>query len=234
MNTSKKIARTVGALFIITMIAGCLNSYLIEPILNTSFTNIYQNEIQVLVGAFLNLVMSVGIVGIAVVLFPILKPHNEIIAIGYVSVRMIECALLITGSIIYLFLIGLSQEYINTGTPDASYFQTLFTLAHKMKNITYQIAMIILGFGSLFLCYLLFQSKLVPRFIAVWGFIGYVLLFVSGLLDILGVIDTVNGMGVYLYIPGGIWEVIALPLWLIIKGFNPAAVNVGKNNPNTI
>lgn len=80
--------------------------------------------------------------------------------------------------------------------------------------------MIVLGIGSLFLCYLLYKSKLVPGFLSIWGFIGYTLLLLSAILDICGVIDTTNGLGAVLYAPGGLWELIVFPLWLFIKGFN--------------
>ena len=80
--------------------------------------------------------------------------------------------------------------------------------------------MIILGFGSLFLCYSLYVSRLVPRFLSIWGGIGYGLLLLSLVLDICGVIDTTNGLGSILYVPGGLWELIVFPLWLFIKGFN--------------
>ena len=86
--------------------------------------------------------------------------------------------------------------------------------------ICYQLAMTILGTGSIFLCYLFYKTKLLPPFLALWGLVGYVLLTLSGILDIAGVIDTVNGNGILLYISGGIREIIVLPVWLFVKGFN--------------
>lgn len=220
MTTQKMIPKIVGTLFIITMISGMIDAYLVAPILKNSLSDIYPNNIRVIAGALFILVMSIGIVGIAVFLFPVLKKHNEIIAITYVSFRTIECMLLLVGVIIYFFLIRLSNEFINAGTPDASYFQTLYTLAIDIRYLAYQNAMIILGFGSLFLCYLFYQSKLIPRFLSAWGFIGYALLLASALLDIFGVIDTINGTGAIMYVPGGLWEFIVFPIWLIIKGFD--------------
>jgi hypothetical protein len=158
------------------------------------------------------------------VLFRVLKTHNETIAITYISFRAIECVLLIVGAISYLFLITLSREYINAGAPDASYFQTLGALAIQVRYSAYQIAMVILGFGSLMLCYLLYQSKLIPRFISVWGLVGYALLLASALLDISGIVDTVHGAGSMMYIPGGLFELFLFPIWLIAKGFNPSAI----------
>jgi hypothetical protein len=80
--------------------------------------------------------------------------------------------------------------------------------------------MVVLGFGSLFLCYALYVSRLIPRFLSLWGGIGYLLLFLSAVLDICGVLDTTKGLGALMYIPGGIWELIVFPLWLFNKGFN--------------
>ncbi len=222
MNTDRKIAISVGALFIITMILGMIDAYTVAPILKTPLNNIVSNEIRVIIGAFSILLMSVGVVGIAILLFPIIEKHNKFIAITYVSFRIMECLLLIVGVIVYLLLLTLSQEFINAGSPDSSYFQTISTLAIEMRYGAYHIAMIFLSIGSLMLCYLFYQSKLIPRFISVVGLIGYALVLLSAPLDILGIIDTTD-MGGVLYVPGAIFELFLFPIWLIVRGFNSSA-----------
>ncbi len=224
MNTDKRIAIGVGALFIITMLAGMVDAYMAAPIVKGALNQIYPNEMMVEIGAFFALIMSIGIVGISIVLYPLLKKHNETIAITYVSSRTIEGLLLIVMVTCSVLMISLSQEYINAGISDASHFQALAILVIKTKYVVYQIAMIILGLGSLFLCYLFFKTKLIPRWLSSWGFIGYVFLFASGLLDLAGIVDTVDGKGILMYVPGGLWELIAFPAWLFIKGFNTSAI----------
>lgn len=219
MKENNKIARIVGALFIITMLAGMIDANLAAPILNGTLDQIYTNKMIVKVGAFFALIMSVGIVGISVVLFPLLYEYNKSIAITYVSFRTMEGVLLIIMVICSMLLLLLSQEYIIAGIPNESYYQNIATLVIKVKYLAYQIAMVILGFGSLFLCYLFYKTKLIPQWLSIWGLIGYVLLFASGLLDIAGIIDTVNGKGILMYIPGGLWELIVFPIWLFLKGF---------------
>jgi hypothetical protein len=88
--------------------------------------------------------------------------------------------------------------------------------------------MVILGLGSLMLFCSLYKSKLIPRFISIWGLIGYALLLASAVLDILGIIDTVKGAGAVPYIPGGLFELVVFPVWLIVWGFNSSSV-VYKN-----
>ena len=226
MNTDKKIARRVGLLFVITMILGMIDAYTVAPILNTPLSNISLNEIRVIIGAFSILLMSIGVVFIAILLYPILEKHNKYIAITYVSFRIIECLLLSVGVIVYLLLIILSQEFIKEGSPDPSYFQTIAALAIEARYSAYHVAMFILSIASLMLCYLLYQKKLIPRFISVVGLIGYALVLLSAPMDILGIIDTTDTGGI-MYIPGAIFELILLPIWLIVKGFNsPATISV--------
>lgn len=223
MNTDKKIARSVGLLFFITMILGMIDAYTVAPILNTPLSNISSNEIQVIIGAFSILLMSIGVVFIAILLYPILEKHNKYIAITYVSFRILECLLLIVGVIVYLLLIVLSREFVKEGSPDPSHFQTITALAIEARYSAYHIAMFILGIASLMLCYLFYQTKLIPRFISILGLIGYALVLLSAPLDLLDIIDTTDVGGI-MYVPGAIFEFILLPIWLVFKGFNSPTV----------
>jgi len=193
MKTDNKIAKAVGALFIITMILGMIDAYTVAPILHTHLSNYYANESRFFIGAFLILFMSLGVVGIAILLYPILEKYNKIIAITYVCSRVMECLLLMIGVFVYFLLLTLSQEFIEAGSPDASYFQSIANLAVEARYCAYQVAMIILSIASLMLCYLLYSTQLIPRFISIIGFFGYALILLSAPLDILGIIDTTSG-----------------------------------------
>jgi hypothetical protein len=223
MSTENKIAKTVGALFIITMILGMIDAYTVAPILHASLADYYLNEYQFYIGAFSILFMSLGVVGIAILLYPILEKHNRIIAITYVCSRVIECLLLIIGVIVYFLLLTLSQEFIKAGSPDSSYFQTLANVAVEARYSGYHVAMTILSIASIMLCYLLYKTRLIPRIISVVGIIGYSSVLVSAPLDLLGMIDT-TGTGGVLYVPGALFELLLLPIWLFVKGFKPATV----------
>jgi len=219
MNSIKKTSNMVGFLFLSTMIAGAVDAYMTAPILKSSLENVYANRVLVKTGAFFALYMSIGIVGIAIVLYPLVKKYNETIAITYVSFRSIEGVLLILMLVCSMLVITVSEEYINSNGANESLL--LFVkLIMKFKYLSYQSAMAVLGLGSMFLCYLFYQTRLVPRFLSLWGLIGYVLLFLSAILDMMGIIDTIDGMGALMYVPGGIWEFIAFPLWLFVKGFH--------------
>lgn len=222
MNTDKTAARIVGVLMLTATATFMLGSGILESILTTPdyLATVYQNQDQVIIGVLLEYVDAIAVVGIGVVIFSVLKRHSETIALGYASTRIIEAAILIVSGISLLSLIPLSQEYVEMGAPDASYFQTIGDSFVSGSNMAFQIAMIVLAVGSLPFCYLLFRSNLVPKAISVLGFIGYIALLASGLMEISG-----YSIGMILFLPGALFEVI-FPIWLIVKGFNSSAGTV--------
>jgi len=218
MNSIQKIARIVGVLFLTATVTYMVGSGLLESILNAPdyLLNVYPNKSQVVIGVLFQFINAAVVVGIGLLMLPILKQHNERIALGYLGSRIIESVLLIVSFISPLLLITLSQEY--AGATDTSYFQTLGTLAIKGHSLAFEMAMIALSLGSLMFCYLLYESKLVPQFISVLGFIGYAALLTRGWLEIFG-----YSTGMILFLPGALFEII-FPIWLIVKGFNSSAI----------
>lgn len=222
MKTYKKNAVIIGVLFIFTMLAGMVDAYFVAPELTHPITNILQNNTQILTGVFSILIMAIGILFIAITFYPVIKRQNETIALTYVVLRAIECLLLIMGSISYLYIISSGKVY--AAETNISQYAIGVALALKIKYYGYQLAMLVLGIGSLFLCYALYKSQLVPKFLSVWGGIGYILLLLSAVFDICGLVDTTKGIGAIMYVPGGLWEMIVFPLWLFIKGFNTSHI----------
>lgn len=212
----KNIARVIGALFLISTCTYMIGSGMIDPVLNrTDFlSNLYVEQIKVVIGAFLQLINAVAVVGIAIYLYPILKRHNEGFSLAYLASRMIESILLIVSASAPLILIVLSEQLNSVNYTESSYYFTIGDVLIETYSLYFQLAMIVLSLGSLLLCIVLYRTKLIPRLLSVIGVIGYVALLLSSCLAILGI-----DIGSVLFIPGAIFE-IAFPVWLIIKGFN--------------
>jgi hypothetical protein len=225
MNSNKKTARIVGVLFLTAMVTSLLGGGLLESILNAPdyLVNVSANTTQVMTGISLELINGIAVVGIAVMLFRILKQHNESIALGYVSFRIIESVFCVVSAITPLSLITLSQEYLKAGASDASYFQTLGTLLIALRaDMAGLLIPVFFSLGALLLYSLLYQSKLIPRFISVWGFIGAVLVLTLNLLGTFG-ISTGMILALLFALPIILNEIF-LGIWLIGKGFNPTAM----------
>lgn len=208
--------RIIGVLFLLATASYMIGSTLIEANLTSSgyLSHIYSNRTEIYIGLLLEFMNSAVVVGIAVLLFPLLRHHKESIAIGYLSSRIIESVLLIVGIISPLVLLTLSETFNTADGTNWESYSVIGELLIKGQEMTFELAMLALGIGSVMICYLMYRKKLIPRPLSLLGIVGYASLFASSCLSIIGV-----DPGIVLFIPGGIFE-IGFPIWLIVKGFN--------------
>ncbi|MHC4791199.1 MAG: DUF4386 domain-containing protein [Planctomycetota bacterium] len=217
MNSTKMTVRIVGVLFLVQLIAAALShSVILDPILwGANFlADVSVNSIQVNIAMLLDSICGSAIVAIAVLLFPILRKHNERIALWYVGMRVIEFTGLIFTGVFLLTILSVSQEYVQAGMPESSYFQSLGDSILVARNRTQNMSLIVFCLGASMFYYLLFKAKLIPRFISVWGLIAVALLFTEMMLLTFG-----DSLRMILMMPMGLNEIF-LGIWLIVKGFN--------------
>ena len=189
-----------------------------QPVLDDPVGYVTGSGSDIFWGAFLELLLIIANIGTAVVLFPILRRQNEILAVGYVTARIVECVFIAVGILAVLTVVTLGQE-----RSDAEAGSIAYALA-ALKDWTF-----ILGRGSssagqpLILGHLMYRSGLVPRRLAMLGLIGGPLNILSGLLVMFGVIDqggTAQGIAT---IPEFFWE-LGLGIYLTVWGFKPSPV----------
>ena len=211
----KRTARAVGIL-----ILGGYLSYGLGSSISTAITTAPDylpeptSSTIIALGAMMMLINSGLVIGIGILMYPVLRAHSLRIALGYLATRLFEAILMAVGILSILTLASLGATGGSIGSA-----QSLTALLVTGNQAAYNIAMAGLGIGSLFLCTLLFTSRLVPRFLGVWGFIGYAVLAAGCVLELLGF----TGAGLVATIPGGLWELF-FAVWLIVKGFNPGAL----------
>ena len=220
---SIKTARIVGALFLIAMVASLAGGIWLESIIAAPDTldKVSAQETQVALAALLELINGISVIGIAVMMFPILKKQDEGLALGYVALRILEAALIVAALCIPLALIPLSKDLMAADAAGAASLQTAgasFLAARAV--LTDQVLGIIFGLTALPFYYLLYRSRLVPVFISVWGLIAAVSILAWNLLEMVGLHISV---GMIFALPIILNEIF-LGLWLIVKGFDtPAA-----------
>ena len=158
---------------------------------------------------------------------PILKNHNESLALGYVGARIFEgIADVVVYGISPLLLLTLSQEFVNAGAPVASYFQTSGALLLAVHDWSGVLENFPYALGGLIFNYLGYKSKLIPRWLSVWGLIGVPFWFVVSLSIMFG-LDPSSPISTLLYLPIAVNEMV-LAVWLIVKGFNSSAIASGS------
>jgi hypothetical protein len=231
MKTYRKTAIIVGALFLIAMAASLIGGLWLESMLNTPdyLANVSENKTQVVLGVLLELINGIAVIGIAVIMYPLFKKQDEALALGYVALRIIEAVIIIAAVISPLTLIAVSQEYLAAGASDAPNFQTIGTAFLAVRELLVgQMTGIFFSLAALLLFYLLYQSKLVPRFISVWGFISVALVLTWNLVEIFGIsisAGIILGLSMIL-------NEIFLAIWLIVKGFDSSAIDSLFANQN--
>ena len=194
MKSTKRIAVIVGLLFLVSTLTFMIGSNQIRSFL----IDVSQNKSPLFLGVILEIICGVAVVGIGVLMFPILKLFKKRLALGYVIFRIIECTIIIVGGIYLLSLLEFMWKYE-------------------------MIIFVFTALGGLIFSYLLYLSKLVPRYLSGLGIIGYLMLFLGVVLDMFSIFNINDGAGMLLYLPGGLFELF-LPIWLFIKGFNSTAI----------
>ena len=204
----------VGVLYIIGTAAGILSVATAGTILNKSnyMAEIAAHDNQVILGGLFVLIMALALAIIPALVFPILKKQNEALALGYVIFRgALETITALATVIIWLFLVALSKDAAaNKPLSDA-----LLTLTDRTAELT---TIVFIG-GALMFYTLLYQSRVVPRWLSGWGLIATAPYLASALLALFSVIEPELSAETLLFMPLAIQEMV-LAIWLIVKGFN--------------
>jgi hypothetical protein len=184
----------VGALFLVQMVTFSIGNSLIE-----TFVDGGAGRTTLTIGVLLEMCSGIAVVGIGLLMYPILRLVNDRLAFWYPAFRILELAVSAACGIYLLAQLKLVPNY-----------SLLIYLPTAI--------------GGLVLTYLLFVSRLVPRAIAGLGLAGYALLLLAVPLDLLTSLDVNRGAGLILLAPGGLFEFVALPIWLFAKGFDLRAL----------
>jgi hypothetical protein len=190
--------RLIGALFLAGFAVYGVGFGLVTSVISAPdfLSTISAHQTTLVLGAFLMLLNTVVDVGKGVLFFPILEDHGKRTALTYLAALIVQVVFLDIGVLCLLMIVPLGQYAVDAG--GASVAATL-------------------SVGAIFLCLLLFQSRLLPRFLAAWGVLGYVLHAAGAIAEIFGL-----SISLYLLIPGGLFE-LTLGFWLLIKGFQSEA-----------
>ncbi|RPH75552.1 DUF4386 domain-containing protein [bacterium] len=229
-ETNRKTALTVGVLYIIGTVAGILSLVFMGPVLESPdyLAQVSTNPNQIVIGALFVLTMGLALAMVPVMMFPTLKRYNEALAVGYVVFRgALEAVTYLALVIGWLSLPLISQVYIQASAVDASYFQSLGDLVLQAHDQIGHVLAIVFILGALMFYYVLYQSKLVPRWLSGWGLLAAIPYFVSGVSGLFALLSPMSTTQMVLVLPLAVQEMV-LAVWLIFKGFNSASVNFGS------
>jgi len=212
MSADRKAAVWIGVLYIIGTVALVLSLVVTDGVLAGSayLAQVAAQPNQLAIGALLVLLAGFALAMVPVVFWPVGKRYNETLAMGYVVFRgAIETVLYIATALGWLLLIALSTQ------PDSG---PIAGLVRTVEAVAWdQLVAIPFALGALMFYVLLYQSRLVPRWLSTWGLVGAALYIMPPLGSMFGL-----SLGV-LMAALAVQEMV-MAVWLIAKGFNPRAV----------
>jgi hypothetical protein len=226
LNTYRNTAIIVGVLYIIGTVAGVLSAVFTGPIFGASdyLSKVAADPNQLTTGALLVLLMGLALAMVPVMLYPLFRKINKVLAVGYVVFRgALETVTAISMVITWLFLVGLGRNYGAAGAPDASGFLVLGRVLKDGTDPLAAIGGIVFGLGALMLYYVFYQSKLIPRWISVWGFIAIPFSLAANILILFGLQSSSSTADSVMHFPIFLQEMV-MAVWMIVRGFNPSAI----------
>ena len=225
MNYFRKLAIIAGVLWIIYDAVDFLSFPFTGSITATDYlVSVSANAGLVGTGALLLFIGGACAAGIAISLYPVLKKFNAGLALGAVGFRISEGVLRFVAVCVYLSIITLSQQFVKAGAPDSSYFQTLGVLLYAGNRWVSNVAgLLAFSIGCLLYYIIFYRTKLVPRWLSVWGLVAAILAMLSTVLVLVGLIAPFGTEQVAMSVPMLPQEMV-LAAWLIVKGFNPAVI----------
>jgi Domain of unknown function (DUF4386) len=218
-------ATTAGILYIIGTVAGVLSMVVIAPVSDARDPFAYGAEHSgtVVTGALLVLVMGLSLAFVPVVLFPVLRRVNEVLAVGYLIVRgAVETVCYVILAIGWLLLVPLGEAVSAGGSTASPAGVRVGSLVIDSDAANAVLALVFcLGAGMFY--FLLYRSRIVPRWIALWGLVAIPLYVAADLLAMYAVIGAASPGQVLMFMPLAVQEMV-LAVWMIARGFRPAAV----------
>jgi hypothetical protein len=224
MDTYRKKAVITGVLIILGTVFGILGAVIGGEVFISLISNkplagvdmlskVAANSSQLTGGALFTILMGTSLVAMTIFLYPIFRKDSEELALGMVIFRgALEGTWYFVMVLGFFALVTLGNEYIATGANSAALL--------SMGNVLYQIQVrlgeigpifFLIGTACLYISF--YRTRLIPRWLTVWGLIGVISC----------IVHTNTGYDFYLkmvLVP----QELVMGIWLIVKGFNPSAI----------
>jgi hypothetical protein len=228
MDPLRRTALVAGGFYLITFISSIPAVFLLAPVLKHSDYIVSSGaDTRVIVGCIFDLINAIAAVGSAVTLFPVIKRQHEGAALGFVTSRMFEAAIVVIGVVSLLSVVTLRHKLGGAAGTDQASLVAIGQSLVAVRNWTFVLGPGLMpGINALLLGYLMYRSGLVPRLIPTLGLIGAPLLIASALTATFRDTHPVVVLTVVATVPIFVWE-LSLGLWLMVKGFKPSPITAG-------
>lgn len=217
MDPTRKAALVAGLFYIATFVFSIPALGLYDGVLNDRNFVLGSGSAQgVLWGGLIEIITALAGIGTAVALYPVIKRYGPGRAVGFVASRTLEAAMIFAGVLAVLAVYTLRHDFAGT---DPAALTTSANSLVALKNWTFLLGPgIMASVNALCFATVMYQSRLVPRWIPTLGLIGAPLLFASSTATLFGAWDQVSAAGLLMALPIATWE-FSVGVYMMVKGF---------------
>jgi len=222
--SQRKAARIAGFMFLFAFIVPTLNWAFVLSKFNVvndalaTAKNIMANEFLFRMGLFIELIMSFGLIVLALALFKILKTINKSLALFALLLKVIEATIAVVIVLISFFALQIlnGEAYLTAFTQEQ--LQVPAGLILNSHTALFSIPMLFLGLDMMVFTYLFLKSKYIPRILAGFGILSFALIFIHALMYIITPEYAVMQINqIIFWAPSGLFEIV-IGIWLLFKG----------------
>ena len=214
-----------GLFYVITFVASIPAAfYFLTPVLDhPGYITGPGSDTRVLWGCLFDMVNAFAAVGSAVAVFPVVRRHNESLALGFVTSRLMEGAIVMIGVVSLLAIVTLRQDYAGAAGGEAGSLVVTGQALEAVRDWTFLLGPgLIPAFNALLFGTLLYRSRVVPRLIPTLGLISAPLLMAATLATYFGHNTQFSTASSLATLPIAAWE-LSIGIWMMVKGFRPTA-----------
>ena len=231
MKTYRMNAMMAGGLYVLGTVFGVMSAIVGGEVLSSTISGkplegvdmldlVAANASQLTAGAFFILMMGISLAAMTIFLYPIFRKDSEELAAGMLLFRgALEGTWYFIVTLGILSLVALGNEYVATGA-NLDTLQSMGNVLYQFQDFIGPVGTLVFLIGAACLYVSFYRTRLIPRWLSIWGLIGMVPYLAYALLHFF---HMDNGIGLYLQIPLAIQEIV-MGLWLVIAGFNMDAV----------
>jgi len=178
------------------------------------------NSSQLTLGAFLILMMGISLVAMTIFLYPIFKKDSKELAVGMLLFRgALEGSYYFASVLGLLALVALGNEYAAAGAASAA-LQSMGNVLYQFQDFIGPVGTIMFLIGAICLYISFYRTRLIPRWLSIWGLIGVVPYMAYALLHFFHLEPSYGFYSQMVLAP----QELVMGAWLVIKGFNLDAV----------
>jgi hypothetical protein len=220
MNAPRKYSLAAGLFYLLTFVS-IPTLALYRAVREPTFVTSAGPDAPVMLGVVLEMIVALAGIGTAVALYPIVRRQGEARAVGFVASRTLEAATIYVGIVSLMSIVTLRQSGAGAGVVAAAQ-----GLAAQYRWWFFFAQSFIPAINGVLLGSLLYQSRLVPRWLPTLSFVGAASLVVSWLATFLGVIDAISPVAAVAALPIAVWE-FSLGVYLTFWGFRASPIIAG-------